>query len=146
MGSVATELRGAKELARLLKQMPEKMRGQVMRQAVRAATKPVIAAAKARIPVNKIEELHKTYKGRAVAPGFAQRSITAVTELGKSKLTAWARIGVKREAFYATQFVELGTSKQAKQPWLGPAFEATQSAQLSAIVAHIRKFIAKQKA
>jgi HK97 gp10 family phage protein len=143
---VANELRGAKELARLLKQMPDKMRGQVMRQAVRAASKPVIAKARTLIPVNKIDELHKTYKGRVVAPGFAQRSITAVTELGKSKLTSWVRIGVKREAFYATQFVELGTSHQAKQPWLGPAFDASQSAMLSAIVSQIRKFIAKQKA
>ncbi len=143
---MAMELTGAKELARLLKQMPDKMRGQVLRQAVRAASKPAMSRARALVPVNKIEALHKTYKGRVVAPGFAQRSITAVTEVGKSKLTSWVRIGVKREAFYATQFVELGTSHQAKQPWLGPAFEASQSEMLSAIVSHIRKFIAKQKA
>jgi len=31
-------------------------------------------------------------------------------------------LGVRPEAFYAIQFIELGTSKIPKRPWLEPAF------------------------
>lgn len=140
---MATELIGVKELSAKLDKLSRKASGQILRKAANRAVKPVLEAARARIPVNKIEELHKTYKGRSVAPGFAQRSIAAKVSLSRDGRAVFAAMGVKREAFYATQFVEVGTSKQAKQPWLVPAFEATQSQQLSAFSSVLRDEIMK---
>jgi hypothetical protein len=37
-------------------------------------------------------------------------------------------VGVQKEAFYAVQFLELGTSKIPKRPWLEPAFRGAVSA------------------
>jgi HK97 gp10 family phage protein len=142
-GLVALELVGVRELAAKLDKLSSKASGQVLRKAANQAVKPVLAAARARIPVNRINALHKTYKGRDVAPGFAQRSVAAKVSLSRDKRAVFAAMGVKREAFYATQFVEVGTSKQAKQPWLVPAFEATQSQQLTAFSDVLRKEILK---
>jgi hypothetical protein len=37
-------------------------------------------------------------------------------------------LGVRPEAFYAVQFIELGTSKIPKRPWLEPAFRQSITA------------------
>lgn len=124
---MAAELLGVRELSRKLDSLARNVRGPVLRKAATAATKPVLDAARGLIPVNKVEELHRTYKGRLVAPGFAKRSIAAKVTLSQDGRAVFASMGVKREAFYAVSFVELGTSKMAAQPWLRPAFEKTQS-------------------
>jgi HK97 gp10 family phage protein len=128
---MAAELIGVRELSKKLDELTLKVRGQVLRRAANAAVKPVLDAARGLIPVNKIQELHKTYKGRLVAPGFAQRSIAAKVSLSRDGRAVFARMGVRREAFYAVNFVELGTSKMAAQPWLRPAFERTRSQALA---------------
>jgi HK97 gp10 family phage protein len=130
---MASELLGVAELSRKLDQLSEKVRGSTLRKAANAAVKPVIADAKSRIPVNAEDRLHWTYKGRQVAPGFAQRSIKAKVSLSQDRRAVFAAIGVKREAFYAINFVELeiGSSKRKKTPWLVPAFESTRGQQLA---------------
>ena len=42
-------------------------------------------------------------------------------KLSRDKQAAQAGVGVKAEAFYGTQFLEFGTSRIAKRPWLTPA-------------------------
>lgn len=118
------KIEGVRELSRKLDNLSKKVRGSTLRKAANAAVKPVLEEARNRIPVNKIEELHKTYKGRLVAPGFAKRSVAAKVSLSRDGRAVFARMGVRREAFYAVNFVELGTSKMPAQPWLRPAFEA----------------------
>jgi HK97 gp10 family phage protein len=140
---VASELLGVRELSAKLDQLSEKVRGSTLRKAANAAVKPVIADAKSRIPINKTDELHKTHKGRSVAPGFAQRSIAAKVSLSHDRRAVFASIGVKREAFYAVNFVEVGTSKQTAQPWLRPAFDAMQSRIMSTFADVLRKQILK---
>lgn len=140
---MAYELTGVRELSAKLDKLSAKASGTILRRAANAAVKPVIAEARARIPVNKINALHKTYKGRYVAPGFAQRSVASKVSLSRDKRAVFASIGVKREAFYAVNFVEVGTSRQGKQPWLRPAFQATQSKQLTAFSEVLKKEIDK---
>ncbi len=120
---MASELLGVQQLSRKLDALSQKLRGEVLRKAANAAVKPVLEEARSLIPVNKVQELHKTYKGRMVAPGFARRSVAAKVKLSLDGRAVFARMGVKREAFYAVNFIELGTSKMAAQPWLRPAFE-----------------------
>lgn len=140
---MAAELLGAQVLSRKLDALARNVRGPILRKAANAAVKPVLDSARSLIPVNKVEELHKTYKGRLVAPGFAKRSIAAKVTLSQDGRAVFARMGVKREAFYAVSFVELGTSKMAAEPWLRPAFEKNQSAVLKRFAEVLKQQIDK---
>jgi HK97 gp10 family phage protein len=138
---VASELIGVAALTKKLRELGLLEDGKAIRRSVAAGGRVVVARAKALIP--KGVDAHRTYRGRLVAPGFASRSIRSITTLTKDKQKAAAMIGVRNEAFYAVQFVELGTSKMAKQPWLRPAFESTLDAQQQAVADSLRKTIVK---
>lgn len=113
--------------------------GKVLRSTVRSAMKQVKKRAEARIPQGI--DAHRTYKGRLVAPGFARRSLRVIAKLDKSKHKASAVLGVRAEAFYAVQFVELGTSKQPARPWLRPAFAESNDPAIRAVADGMREFI-----
>lgn len=115
--------------------------GKVLRAGVVQATTPVVRVARSRIPVNDRDYLQKTHKGRRVSPGFAKRNIAKRVWVSKDKRVAVAHVGVKSEAFYAVQFVELGTSKQPPQRWLRVAHRATTNEQLGKLRAVLRRKI-----
>jgi hypothetical protein len=52
-------------------------------------------------------------------------------------------MGVRREAFYAVQFLEFGTAKIPKNPWLRPAFASAQSQVQGKMVADLRRRLQK---
>ncbi len=118
------QIYGIPELIRKLNQLPAKTGGKILRESVRYAATPIRALAKLKIP--KGSEAHRTYKGNLVSPGFAKRSIKMASKIRRDGVIDLV-IGVKAEAFYATQFVELGTTKMRAQEWLVPAFEEKQS-------------------
>jgi HK97 gp10 family phage protein len=91
----------------------------------------------ATIPVGTVP--HTTYKGRRVFGGFSKRNLRLLSFIERRTGNVVAVVGPSREAFYATQFVELGTSKMAARPWLRPAFRASQSAVLSEVTGQIRR-------
>lgn len=132
---------GARELQSKIMELGKLEGGKVLRAATLMATTPVRAQARKNIPVGV--DAHRTYKGRLVAPGFAKRNIARKAYLSYDKSTARALVGVNAEAFYALQFVELGTSKQQKQPWLEPAFRATQHEQIDKFGDAVRAKILK---
>lgn len=134
-------LEGARELERKLRALGDAARGKVLRSGVRAAIKPAEKAARIRIPASG--DAHRTYKGRLVAPGFARRSIRVVTKLSKDGEKASAALGVRKEAFYAVQFVERGTSRQGANPWLRESFASTQASQQSALLEQLSRGISK---
>ncbi|WP_133164203.1 HK97-gp10 family putative phage morphogenesis protein [Solimonas fluminis] len=134
-------LDGVAQLMRQLEELGLAANGKALRAAVRAGSRPVVKRAKQLIPEGA--DAHRTYRGRLVTPGFAKRSIRTVTKLSRDKQKASVAIGVRAEAFYATQFVELGTSRQAPQPWLRPAMEQTQQEQLAALGDSLKKTIEK---
>ena len=103
------------------------------------AATPVVREARLRIPVGDIE--HRTYKGNLVAPGFGQRSIRKSSKI--IDVLAVVSICVRREAFYATQFVELGTQKMDATPWLVPAFENQRDEVERRLADQLRTKIAK---
>lgn len=118
--------------------------GKALSQAVRAALAEVVKDARSRIPVGT--EAHRTYKGRLVAPGYARRSIRTLVRKDKTNHKVTGLVGVRAEAYYALQFVELGTSKMAAQPWLRPAFEASKDPAISQIGKGMRSWIEEKAA
>lgn len=118
------EVQGLRELSKKLSELGPAVGGKYLRSAAMSATLPVLREAQARAPVNDRDYLKKTYKGRYVSPGFLKRNIARKSRLSRDKRFAYVYIGPRPEAFYGTQFVELGTSKMAKNPWLEPAFRA----------------------
>lgn len=122
---------GLKELDKKLHELSDpKDQARVLRAAGRVAmNKTVLQKARANIAAISPgkAQLHKTYKGRLVSAGFASRSLTTRVMLSRDKTTMYASLGVKKEAFYALQFFELGTALIPKKPWLVPAMESSQS-------------------
>lgn len=126
---------GYKELSTQLKAMGTSVGGKTLRAAAMSAMLPALRAAQAAAPVadppyvydgvSKDPYPKRTYKGRLVAPGFAKRNVARKAVVSKDKTKVNIMLGVKQEAFYAVQFIELGTSRIPKRPWLEPAFRAS---------------------
>ena len=120
MIEVAERIEGLKDLQKKLSALGPALGGKALRNATSAAMLPVLRTARASAPVGSTPE-HKTHKGRTVFSGFLRRSVARRSYLAKDKMSATAVVGVKAEAYYGAQFVELGTSRQPRQPWLTPA-------------------------
>lgn len=134
---MADPLDGVAELTKRLNAMGVSVAAKELRGTARGAMKIAFRRAVAAIPVGKLP--HFTYKGRLVAPGFSKRNLRLVSRINRRTKAAEAIIGPSREAFYATQFVELGTSKMPARPWLRPAFEASKDEVLREIGAQLRE-------
>lgn len=133
---MARGLEGTRELELKLRELGAAFAAPIMRSALRAGLKPALQRAQQTIPIGT--QAHRTYKGRLVTPGFAKRSLRIVTKVSPDKRTFSAALGVRREAFYAPFFVELGTSRMAARPWLRPAFRSTQAQQQQALADRLR--------
>lgn len=143
---MSQKLKGAKELDAKLRQLAAEGGGKdakVLRGAMRAAMQIPLKAAKAEAAtLNESGEAHRTYKGRLVAPGFASRNLRIVTVGGRSGGGKFRTVlGVRREAFYAVNFMELGTARIARRPWLEPAFSASAGATVDRFADVMRKRI-----
>lgn len=112
------------------------MAAKTLRQSVGIAATPIVKAARLRIPVGTRE--HVTYMGHPVKPGFARDSISKRTFIEDG--VAVAMVGTLKEAYYAVQFVEVGTEKMRAQPWLEPALESTQEQ----VVERLKNTLAKK--
>lgn len=132
-----SRLEGVAELTRKLHELGIQTAAKELRGTARSAMKIVHNKALAAIPVGTVP--HTTYKGRRVFGGFSKRNLRLVTRINKRTKSIEAIIGPTKEAFYATQFVELGTSKMPARPWLRPAFESSQDAVLREIGIQMRK-------
>jgi len=131
---------GAKELVKQLKELGKMEDGKALRSAVRAGFKPTLEAARANIPVGT--RSHLTYKGRRVDGGYAKSTLRMITKLSKDKQKAAAIIGVRKEAYYVVQYLELyGQYGRPPKPWLRPAFYSTRGEQQRGVVEDLRKSV-----
>jgi HK97 gp10 family phage protein len=137
------KLLGSAELKRKFDELGKLGQAKVLRQSMRAAMKPVLTEAIARAPVGTVP--HRTFKGRLVAPGFAQRSIKLVVARSKRTGNYRAVIGVAREAFYAVQFPEFGNLSQGlpPKPWLSVAMRNNSDRVVELYADDMRKRILK---
>lgn len=122
-----TEFRieGARELERVLRQLPKKIGRRVLASAVRSAAEIVRREAAARAPVRAEAGLKRISKGKAAtrAPGFLKANIIKKTLRGSSEAHAAVMVGPRREAYYGW-IVEFGDSRNVPRPFLRPAFDA----------------------
>ena len=118
------QIEGFKELSRKLSKMGEAAGGKALQQAARLAMKPAKDKAKANAPVGDYTT-GRTYKGNLKFPGYAKRNIVVTSRLTPDKKTVNVKLGVRKEAFYAINFIEFGTSRIPKRPWLEPAFRSS---------------------
>lgn len=112
---------GAKEMEKVLKQLPDHIARRVLKSAVMAGAKVIQDEAIANAPIGTREKTD--WKGRKVGPGILKRSIKRF-EIKESDHSVTIGIGIKKgsRAFYG-RFLEFGTSKLAARPWLRPAFD-----------------------
>jgi HK97 gp10 family phage protein len=132
---------GLRDLQIKLKNMPDKVQNKILRNAATFAVNPLVQEAKRSVPVSDRNYLARTYRGTLIAPGFGKRSIAKKVKLYQDGKFAKAMVGVKPEAYYLLQFVERGTSKQPKQPWLEPAYRKTRRKVLTRFQEQMKKKI-----
>lgn len=138
---MASGVDGVKELLRKFDELSTIGKEKALRAAVRGAVAPIVKQAKATIPVGTVA--HRTYRNVLVSPGFARRSIVAKTFVDRRRGSVAAVVGVRAQAFYAVQFVELerGKSRDKGKPWLRPAFESTEQQQIDAFSKSLMRVI-----
>lgn len=141
------QLEGFESLSKALDELGLGDGGKAVRFATRKAAKEVHERAQTNAPVGK-RPSHKTYKGRTVSAGFGKRNIIMKMRSGAKRDGVATRytafIGPIKEAFYMSQFVELGKDtkhKQAPQPWLRPAMRNGQGEAVSTFKDEMRKKI-----
>jgi HK97 gp10 family phage protein len=140
MVSVASQLEGVRETYAQIRALGEVQETRVLRSAVREAGKPILREMVSRAPVGAL--MHRTYKGRFVAPGFLRRSLRMVVTRIKKTGSIAAIFGARKEAFYGPQFVERGTVKQRAQEFMVAAIESQQEQALQRFADTMRKRLA----
>jgi len=138
----AEGLIGYSELNRQLKNLDPRKQANAIRNAVRAAMKPIEQEAKATVPTGTVP--HKTYKGRLVAPGFASRSIVRLANSSPDRAAFFGVVGVRAEAFYAVQFWEWGSYGRERTPWLSNAFDRRRKESTEMLRRELKKKIIDQ--
>ena len=117
-------VQGVDDFSQLLQSLGSAAFGRSLRSAVTFAANPILKQARKNAVFDgheKDDEGHFTYTGKFVRKGFTRKSVKKKVFKSRDGEMAVAKIGVEPEAYYAVQFVELGTSKQPAQPWLRPA-------------------------
>jgi len=141
---VGEYVEGTRELTKKLRELASpKEQAATLRAAVREPMKDVMRVARSnisRISPGK-RQIHRTYKGRLVTAGFASRNLRMITKMSRDKQMAQSVLGVRKEAFYALQFFELGTAKIPRQPWLMPAFYQSRNQTLAKVGEAMKKRI-----
>lgn len=146
MAGVTAKVIGADELRRALTELTA-MNGPQWRAALRSAVRTPMNQVKSRAKANIAAispgktPLHRTYRGRLVSAGFASRNLRVIVKFAKDRSSVSAILGTRAEAFYATQFFELGTAKIPRKPWLVPALEGSKDSAVKEVGWALRRRI-----
>ena len=141
------ELDGFKEVENALKKLPEAMRVKTLLKAERKAAKPLIKAARNRVPTSKVKRVEWWGKKRTILPGVLKKSIGMIANrkgrypsINVGPRTSKGKRKSKWDAWWA-HFVEFGTNGftigkgkkagrfiagQAAQPFMRPAYDETK--------------------
>jgi len=106
MSSMTFKIEGLKELNRALERIDKKVQASEIRKAARKSVVPTFKRIQMSVPVGS--KPHRTYLGTLVSPGFLRRSIRLFSRIDKKRGAAQVMVGPRAEAFYGSQFLELG--------------------------------------
>ena len=127
---------GNKQLQKQLKLLAGNMQKKIVRQALRAAAKPVLAAAKAKCPV-KSGRLEKSLKLRAMKRKRGQFGV-------RIKTGTKAELGIPADdKFYYPAHVELGHGSVPAVPYMRSALEENRSSSLRIVALMVKAGIDK---
>lgn len=128
-GGKTWELVGTKELSQKLKNLSYQVGRKGGLKAVEEGIEPAKEWAEQTIPERT---------------GLARENIDVVLSSAPKQGIFRARLGVLKESFYAVSFVEFGTSKMAKQPWLRPALQVTAREAIGIVTNVLRDVIRRE--
>lgn len=118
-GKATFQIKGAKEMEALLKDMGPKVASRLGDKALRAAARPIVKEAKRLVPKRT---------------GDLRRSITAMaSKEGRANNERLVVIGFRPPASRRAHFIEYGTSKAAAHPFIRPAMDAKSAEALTAM-------------
>ena len=118
------EVIGVEALKKKLDGIKEELHPKLVAQSVRASMVPMMKQARQNAPQGK--DVHRTYKGRLVAPGFLKRNIKLRKMKFKDKTKVGYSLAARKEAFYG-KIIEQGFRDVSAKPWLGEAYNSTKS-------------------
>lgn len=141
------KLLGMKELDAQLKRLATETRPKVLRASVRAAFKPVLEAAKSKVPVDTGE----LRAGIVLATAKQDQTVAAGLVVANTQAHAQARVAaaafgeaqVKGSPARRWHLTELGTRTQAAQPFMRPAIDENAGVVVDGLKRELAKRIAK---
>lgn len=134
---------GVDELLRKMENITAAVQPKIVAQSLRAAMVPMMKAARANAPTG--DRVHRTYKGRLVAPGFLKRNVKLKKLRRRDKSTQAYGLWAQKEGFYGG-FVEqgiAGKNSTRPKPWLGKAYSAHKDSVQKQFLIGMRKRIEK---
>lgn len=141
MAGVRVELRGMADVLRRLQELGRTKAGRILRRALDAATKPILAAARQLVPVESgalrksLGRRVKTYRGSGVVaviigPRRGQKREVERTPKGRLRVVPRKRAtgagGYRNPTRYA-HLVERGSRRSKAEPFLAPAMSRCRS-------------------
>lgn len=138
---MSSTLEGVAQLTRQLEALGSLEDGKALRRAVKAGIKPALIRAQQIIPVGTMP--HRLTNKLLVNYGYAKANLRTISTINAAKNIASGILGVRKLAFYALQFVELGTRKMAASPWIRRALlesrDDCEAAFMDSIAASVEK-------
>lgn len=140
---MARTVEGFEELKRNLEALQTQAAKGALQIATRKAAQVVRDEAQQRAPERQDGRIKKTYKGNPQGPGYLKRHVVVAVKYYRNTGIVRAVIGPTAEAFYGTQFLEVGTSRIPKRPWLAPSLAAKIGQVEATFVRELRAAIAR---
>lgn len=145
---MAITLKGLKAVQAQLKSIEAEARPKLMRSAMRAAFKPVLEDAMARVPVDSgelragIKLSSAKVKSDGLAVGLTVSSNTTALKQARTAAAAFGEAQSKSlPPARRWHFVELGTARKGARPFLRPALEANQQGVIDDLAKQLDKKI-----
>jgi HK97 gp10 family phage protein len=149
------KISGVDVLKRALEAIPARMQNNILRAAVREASKPVRDEARSRAPALKTADKRRKpgtlkraigirsprIRNRQVVGGVAVRSLSPKHVMAYKAKTGQKAANNPNDAFYAP-FVEFGTAKMRAQPFMRPALSSKAQAAIDAMGNKVRERVA----
>lgn len=141
MIAISADVVGEKELMRKFGELDRRIQSRSLGRALKAGGKPVQQAARATAPVDTGAMKRSITLRRAKRQ---KRGVVAYTVFAKgskiAKISGTTRVKGKSSGYYPA-YLEYGTKRMQKRPWLGPAFDSRISVVKSEIARVLKEEI-----